>query len=324
MAEAGSLEVLQTLCRELTTVAEALKEDREVLGLELLTELSINCQLLLERTGDTFKKLLEKPGRRKESRDAVLSGLFLSYFAQCVLFIILTIYLPIGKVGILNDEYSLNKDFQELVLQVADELDLDEIEAAKLAVLAADDETTLGRSQKECAIIRFHTQRIYMLKCMVLLLELSKEEDELLSEGVSDELGNLGLYVNETIFRQSLPGTANPPSQPRFVSACMAAMHDIRMWLQKLSEQVASAAVLGRASEAHFQETVEFTYLSLVQQHEFLSVILCYAIDRHVAVEEDFLDFLRVLKQATRYDPPLGEFRERPPGIKTTNGKNVL
>lgn len=211
---------------------------------------------------------------------------------------------PIGKVKAFDEEYTLNKDFQELVLQVADGLELDETEAAKLTILAEEDETILGRSKKECAVIRFHQQRNYLLNCMLLLLELSKEEEQLLDEDIGDSLGYLGQYVNENILRASVPaaGAANSLSRPRFVPACMATMHEIRGWLQRLTEQVTSAAVLGRASEVQFQETIELTYISLIQQHELLSVILCHAIEKHVAVEQDFIDFLRVLKMSTRYD----------------------
>ncbi|KAI1758752.1 nucleoporin Nup186/Nup192/Nup205 [Hypoxylon sp. FL1150] len=281
MADDGSLEALQALLRELNTVVDALKNYREAQGRELLFELPQHP--LLDALRNKLGGLLEKPGRRKESRDAILSG----------------------KVTISGEEYSFNKDFQEIVLQVADELDLDEIEAAKLTILAEDDENTLGRSRRECAIIHFHTERIHLLKCIVLLLELSKEEDDLLAEGITDDVGYLSQYVSENILRVSAPGAATTPPQSRFVPVCMAAMHDIRMWLQKLSESVTNAAVLGRTGEAQFQETIEFTYLSLTQQHEFLAVILSYAIERHVATEADFIDFLRVLKQANRYDPPL-------------------
>ncbi|KAI0011756.1 nucleoporin Nup186/Nup192/Nup205 [Xylariaceae sp. FL0662B] len=278
MADDGIVDALRALHRDLTRIAEALKDDRENLGPSLLAELPRSP--LLEEVKDKFKGLLEKPGRKKDSRDAVLSG----------------------KIGFNDEEWTLNRDFQEIVLQVADEIDLDELEAAKLTLLAEDDETALGRSRKECAIIRFHQYRKYLLSCMMLLLELSKEEDELLGDDLGDDLGDLGQYVNDNILRGRTPGVTTPGPQPRFVPACVAAMRDIRVWLHKLSEQVTSATVLGRADELQFQETVEFTHISLIQQHELLSVILCFAIEKHVALEQDFVDFIRIFRQATRYD----------------------
>ncbi|KAI1504165.1 nucleoporin Nup186/Nup192/Nup205 [Biscogniauxia marginata] len=274
MADDGMMETFQALHRDLATVSEALKEDREDQGRVALAQVSQSP--LLELVRGKFQVLLDKPARKKESRDAILTG----------------------KVQISGEEWSFNKDFQEIVLQVADELDLDEIEAAKLTLQAEEEESTLGRPRRECAIIRFHQQRKFLLSCMLSLLELSKEEDELLADDHGDDLGELGQYVNENILRANLPGV----NTSRFVPACTATMRDVRTWLQKLVEQVAGATMLGRTTEANFQETIEFTYISLVQQHELLSIILSYAIEKHVATEDDFVNFLQEFRRSPRYD----------------------
>ncbi|KAI1335715.1 nucleoporin Nup186/Nup192/Nup205 [Xylariaceae sp. FL0016] len=278
MADDGTIEAFQALHRDLTAASQALKEDREEQGPVSLKKVSDSP--LLDTLGDKFKNLLQKPVRKKESRDAVLTG----------------------KVQIDGEEWSLNQDFQEIILQVADELDLDEIEAAKLSLQAEEEEATLGRSRRECAIIRFHQQSKYLLSCMLLLLELSKEEDQLIDDGLGDELGQLGQYVSENILRGNTPGMTPSSTQQRFVPACVATMRDIRAGLQKLAEQVAGATMLGRATELQFQETIEFTHISLMQQHELLAVILCFAIDKHVSTEDDFVEFQREFRKSTRYD----------------------
>ncbi|KAI1369047.1 nucleoporin Nup186/Nup192/Nup205 [Xylaria arbuscula] len=278
MADDRIMEAFQALYRDLTIVADALKEDREDRGRAALAQISESPTL--EVVADNFQRLLDKPGRKKESRDAVLSG----------------------KLSIDDEEWTLNKDFQEIILQVADELDLDEIEAARLALQAEDEEARLGRSRKECALIRFHQQRKYLLSCMLLLLELSKEEDELLADDDGDDLGQLGQYVTQNILRGIIPGAAKSKPRARFVPACATALADIRTWLQRLSEQVNGAALLGRATELETQETYEFTHINLMQQHELLAVILCYAIERHMAIESDFVNFLREFRRANRYD----------------------
>ncbi|GAW24327.1 hypothetical protein ANO14919_139110 [Xylariales sp. No.14919] len=278
MADDGTMEAFQALHRDLTTVTDALKEDREERGRLALAQLPENP--LLELVAKRFEQLLEKPGRNQSSRDAVLSG----------------------SIRIDDDEWTLNKDFQEIILQVADGLDLDEIAATRLALQAEDEEARLGRSRKECAFIRFHQQRKYLLSCMLLLLELSKEEEELLADDDGDDLGRLGQYVNYHILRGNTPGAAETNARPRFVPASIAALADIRAWLQKLSEQMNGAAILGRATELQAQETYEFTHISLMQQHELLAVILCYAVERHMAIEGDFIDFLDVFRGASRYD----------------------
>jgi nuclear pore complex protein Nup205 len=211
-----------------------------------------------------------------------------------------------------DGEYNLNKQFQEIALQVADELDLDEIEAAKLAIDAEPYEKELGRPKRECAIIRFHQQRQYLLDCIRLLLDLAREEDELLLEDAGQDLGFVGQYVDHNILRAPSGAAPEPASKTRFVPACVASMHDIRASLQRLSDQLAGASVLGRAGDMHFQETAEFIRISLVQQHELLSVLLCAAIERHKAVESDFVEFLRAFKQTERYDFTVGELPTSP------------
>ncbi|KAI1822340.1 nucleoporin Nup186/Nup192/Nup205 [Xylaria intraflava] len=278
MADDGIMEAFQTLHRDLTVVADTLKEDREDQGRLALSQLPDNA--LLEVVADKFRHLLEKPGRKKESRDDVMSG----------------------KVNIDGEIWTLNKDFQEIILQVADDIDLDEIEATRLTIHAEDEEERLRRPRKQCAIIRFHRQRKYLLCCMLLLLELSKEEDDLLADDDGDDLGRLGQYVNRSILRANIPGAANTPARSRFVPACAAALTDIRSWLQKLSEQINAAAILGRPTEPQAQDIFEFAQISLQQQHELLAVILCYAIEKHAATENDFVNFLRQFRLASRYD----------------------
>ena len=207
-----------------------------------------------------------------------------------------------GKITVLGEEWDLNREFQEIALQVADDLDLDEIEAAKLALEAESYESEFGRPRRQCAIIRFHEQREFLLDCMRLLLDLSKEEDELLADNEADCLGELGQYVAHNILRRSQPGHATAVSRNRFVPACMATMGEIRVWLQKLIDQKTSASVLGRTEDLQLQETVEYTHCSLVRQHEHLAVILCSAIERNVAIKDDFVTFIQALKKMDKYD----------------------
>ncbi|KAI0128352.1 nucleoporin Nup186/Nup192/Nup205 [Xylariales sp. AK1849] len=277
MAEAGPglLEALQSLHGDLLSAIERPKDQR--------VDLPQIIGSSLDSLAASLKALLDKPARNKTSRDAVLSG----------------------KIVISGEEYEVTKEFQEMALQVADEADLDELEASRLVLDSENDERALGRSRRECAIIRFHQQRKYLLDCTRLLLELSKLDE--VPEEVEDWLGS---YVTELIL-----GSAPGARIQRLVPRCMAYMRDIRAWLQRIVDLVASATVLGHAGIAEFRETIEFSRVSLVQQHELLSVILCYGIERRLASEQDFTDFLTSLKKVDRYDystvhlfPALGAF----------------
>ncbi|KAH8674111.1 nucleoporin Nup186/Nup192/Nup205 [Xylariales sp. PMI_506] len=271
----GTLEALQSLHSDLVSVADRPKERR--IDLPLIIGPS------LEALAGTFRILLDKPARNQASRDAVLSG----------------------KIKISDEEYEVSKEFQDIALQVADTIELDELEASRLVLESESDERVLGRSRRECAIIRFHQQRKYLLDCIRVLLELSRIDE--VPEEVEDWLGS---YVSELIL-----GDVPSAKIAKLVPRCMSAMSDIRAWLQRIMDQVASATVLGHAGIAEFRETIEFSRVSLIQQHELLSVILCYAIEKRVATPKDFMDFLESLKRVDRYDyatvhifPALGAF----------------
>lgn len=141
---------------------------------------------------------------------------------------------------------------------------------------------------------------------MLLLLELSKEEDALLADDANDGVGHLAQYVDDNILRGNTSG-ANTGARSRFVPACAASLADIRGWLLRISEQANGAVMLDRAIEPQTRETYEFAHISLMQQHELLAVILCYAIERHMAIEGDFVDFLRDFRRASRYDYSVGK-----------------
>ncbi|KAI1860218.1 hypothetical protein JX265_010142 [Neoarthrinium moseri] len=277
MAEAGVglLEALQSLHGNLLSIIDRPKEQR--IDLPLLIGPS------LELLGGSIAAFLDKPARSKPSRDAVISG----------------------KIQLDGEEYGVSREFQEMALQVADEIDLDELEASRLILDTEDDERILGRSRRECALIRFHQQRKYLLDCIRLLLELSKIDE--LPEEIEDWLAS---FVSELIL-----GDVPSAKAQKIVPRCMAAMNDIRAWLQRIVDQVAKANVLGQAGVAEFRETIEYSRVSLVQQHELVAVILCYAIDKRAATAQDFMDFFTALRRVDKYDfstvhmfPALGAF----------------
>lgn len=214
----------------------------------------------------------------------------------------------LGQVEIHGTEYAFNQLFQEMVLQVADELDLDELEAAQLLLDSEKDEATNGRSRRLCAIIRFHRQRMFVLNIIRLLLDLSRLGE--VPEEIEDWLGS---NVDDLIVGVG-PSTKTPKLLPR----CMAAMRDIRAWLQKIYDTVVGAQVLGSAGQDEFREMIEYSRYSLVQQHELLAVIACHCIDRRVGTTQDFTEFIGALRKIDRYDYSTGT----PPKTLTPSCKN--
>jgi nuclear pore complex protein Nup205 len=199
------------------------------------------------------------------------------------------------------------------VLALADEVDIDELEAARYILESRGDETILGRSLLECAIIRFHQQRKYALDALRLLLELDSGDDE---NGDDDDdrdgepisLEAIQVYLFERIFNAA-PGTAGPGQ--RLVPRCMASMQAIKTWLQNLNDKITAAQTLGQSGAGPLSEeaeTIEYSRVSLIQEHELLAVILCRSVGKQQAVVSDFTDFISNLRRVDRYDNLLGLF----------------
>ena len=192
-------------------------------------------------------------------------------------------------------EYSLSEPFQQAALALADEADLDELEAVRCLLEAQDDMTTLGRSLLECGIIRFHQQRKYALDALRLLLEMDSEEDDVFDEAIPMEA--IQVFVSQRVL------SASGDRSERIVPRCMRVMHATRQWTAKLGDKIAAAKTLGQnGAMSEEAETIEYQRVSLVQQHEVLGVILARCIEKRQADVTNFEGFMSVLRKAERYD----------------------
>ena len=70
---------------------------------------------------------------------------------------------------------------------LADTLNIDELDAARLFFLSQDDSELQGRSIMECAIIKFHQLRKYLLDCFRLVLQLASAPIDLDPDAEPDE-----------------------------------------------------------------------------------------------------------------------------------------
>lgn len=93
----------------------------------------------------------------------------------------------------------------------------------------------------------------------------------------------------------------------------MAAMAKIKVWLQKLADKISAAQALSQARPDQLSEemeTIEFSRVSLIQQHELLGVILCRCVEKRQADVSDFTDFVSTLKKVDKYDNLLGSYTD--------------
>lgn len=188
---------------------------------------------------------------------------------------------------------------------MADDLDLDELEAARILLDcdAEGDSEIQSRPLWECAVIRFHQERRYLLDCMRLILEIAADDE--LEPGLQDAFGAI---AEEKVFGVPSPGSRPAGAVKKVVPRCMEAMQSVRSMLQGMVEKATARNLLqqGGMVRPENQETYDFSRSSLVEQHECLAAILHAAVEKRHATVDDFKDSIKLLKRVDRYDHFLG------------------
>ncbi|KAH0562716.1 hypothetical protein GP486_002621, partial [Trichoglossum hirsutum] len=246
---------LQSLHRDLLALSESRLTNLERLWVELEGRL------------EELKKLLDKPSKNVQHRQMVSSG----------------------KIHIDGVDYSINDEFKEGTLQLADTLNIDELEAAGMFMTAREEAESLDRSVLETSIIRFHERRQYVLECLRLVLKLSLDTD--IEEEVRESFERAVGVIRETA-----------DGGPGFSKTCLQSMADIKRWLQELAEKTQSASILGQGQVPEFAETIELQRVSLTRQHESLGAILSYLIKARHSSIENFKSLLSTVKGFNKYD----------------------
>ncbi|KAG6004520.1 hypothetical protein E4U21_001018 [Claviceps maximensis] len=264
MAEISVLDALQAFHRELIALSAGFGDASE----------SLNNEIIVQIFEGELDKLFDSPPKNDQSRNKVKSG----------------------KLSLGDAEFSINEKFQQEALLLSDELEIDEVDAAKCLFESQDDPSVLGRSLIECSIIRFHQQRKYVLDILRLLLDFDSTVED---NEDSTSLDTIKMFVAARLFQSRRSATK------RYIPRCMAAMSKVKSWLQKLADKIAAAQALSSAKFGQLSEdmqTVEFSRMSLIQQHELLGVILCRCIQKREADTSDFMDFVSTLKRMDKYD----------------------
>lgn len=208
-----------------------------------------------------------------------------------------------GKINLDGDEFSVSNRFQEDTIIISEELDLDELRAARLVFDSQEDESMLGRSLVECVLIRYHQQRKYVLDILRLFLDVDEDDDE---EEESSALESMRVYVENRLLQ---PATGAKGYNTR----CLSAMAEIREALQKVGDRLAAAQNLvqhGANPRTEEVETIEFARVSLIQQHELLGAILARCVEKRQTSDGDFIDYVNNLKKIDKYDALLGKLSD--------------
>lgn len=261
MADDDSLHALEALHRDLCALI-----DNRLPTLHRLVH-SLESQL------QDFKTLIDKKPKNDASRNTLNSG----------------------KVTIDDVEYELNDEFKQQTLEMAEALDLDEMEAAAYMVGAQTEATELDRSQLQTAVIRFHRRRELVLLCLRMLFKLAFEnadaetdQDEILRRAAAVILG--------------VENTQNFAMAYMFWGKCLESMLAIEKWLQNIAERLQSAHVVGQVPLPGFVEIMTFQRESLTRQHENLSAICTHMIKHGYANMENLKALIAKTKTIDKHD----------------------
>ncbi|KAL4821230.1 hypothetical protein BDW67DRAFT_172084 [Aspergillus spinulosporus] len=254
MESAEPLEGLRGLYQDLSALSDSSLLNIDRLRVELETHIH------------DFRTLLDKPTKSNESRMSVLSG----------------------KITIDDVEYSVNDEFQQGTLQVADALDLDELLAALLPPVIT-------------AIINFHQRRHFLLESLRLIFQESFEvEREATQEMMQEMLAHVVEIKDGQLRNASL-----------YTRKCLKSMEDIEKWLSLLGEQIQKASIVGQSEDQLVMEAIEHQRFTLLQQHESLGAILCYLFKGPYTSPEDLRILLKHLRKLDRFDGVLHGSPER-------------
>jgi len=244
MEDGDSLLRLQGLQADLVAFAESRLPNLERLWAEL------------EESIDDFRNLLDRQRRSDKSRKGLADE----------------------KITLGGDEYAINDDFRQQAIQVADGLDLDELEAAKLCILSQDRGLELQRTTAFAAMLRFHEQREALLTALRLCIRQAVGED------MEAEPRDVFLQLLRLITQGS---DGAPSTNTNFVRKNISAMEEIEQWIRLLDNRLQGASIIGQTLGALDVEILDYERASLVRQHESLAVILCYlAKDGHAGVDD--------------------------------------
>lgn len=211
-----------------------------------------------------------------------------------------------GAVTVDEVEYSVNEEFRVTAEHLADTLDLDEVESARLLIESEEDVKKFDRSKAASAVIHFHERRLFLLECIRLLLRQSHDLEG--TESVRDVARQLVALILEIKDGPARNGSL-------YTQKCLNAMAGIEKWLQSLGERHQGNMALGQTARTEYTEILEFQQSSLAEQHESLGAIITDLIKAGYTGVEDFhklLDYLPMLDRwnsiAIHYVPMITAF----------------
>ncbi|KAL9081205.1 MAG: hypothetical protein Q9159_007383 [Coniocarpon cinnabarinum] len=254
-----AVERLQALHRDLLSLSDTTIPNVAALCAELEDHL------------DAFRNFVKKPARNDASRNTVQNG----------------------TLKIQTAEYTLSEPFKQQALELADALDLDEIEAAALLLGAQQSSEDLDRPQIISAIFTFHQNRHFSLDCLRIVLDRAIEGH--VSESVSQVFEKTLSLILQTADGKSI-------SIASYWKQCMENMEELEKWSERVSERIHRVSVTEQTESLEFAEIMQYQRSSISQQHECLGAIAYRLSTRGQIHAESVRWLLSRMRSVERYD----------------------
>nr|POF14049.1 nucleoporin [Quercus suber] len=221
----------------------------------------------LDASIEDLRKLLDKKRRSEPSRQQLASAAGSN---------------P-GVLKVDGEEYEVNTEFIHTAIQVADDLELDELDAAKLCLDASNG--TIDNSNYPLpvrAVVQYLEHRRCVLRCVQLLLQQTVDADD---EEIIEHLKNVVLHIVRGQGGRLEDGSA-------YWRKCVDGLSDIESSLKRVSDHKQTMAMTGQVLSGGTLEALNVQRLLLTQQHEYLACIMSYLIRGHHVIPGEFRRFL--------------------------------
>ncbi|KAK3680136.1 hypothetical protein LTR78_000513 [Recurvomyces mirabilis] len=229
----------------------------------------------LDASIDDLRRLLDKSRKSETSRKELMPN---------------TSPIPETlKIGGL--EYKVNTEFRQYAVKVADELDLDELEAAQLCLnVASDDAADEDLTMPDRAVLDFQHQRSAVLECMRLFLqqynEIDDVDDPYVQELYQDAIGAI------------LTSTSGPPDVgTELFRKCIKGLEEVETFLKRVADAKQTRLMTGSTSAGDLAGSAESQRLLLTRQHESLAAVLVLLLNGRFGITE--IDYRQLITHAT-------------------------
>lgn len=197
---------------------------------------------------------------------------------------------PSNNLTIGDVTYEVQDAFREAAIAVADELDLDEVEAAKLCILSQVDGSETDASLPLRAMVRFHEQRAALLDCMRLLLQLGIDSDVAPDEDYTDAFSEIGRKIVEG---RGQKGNEEKRADPAaYWRSCVDGLTDVESFLKKMADYKDKLVMTGQSASGDIGDALRAQRFLLTRQHESLASIMSYLLRGNFVQPEDYRIFL--------------------------------